>query len=70
MLASITHLRRAAEERGMPVAAVRNVFSKWDVANLFRNGAAVEGQAGTELDARAPLEGRPSTVRSPESSPP
>ncbi len=64
MLAMIAELRDAAEERGMPVIAVRNVFSKWDVANLFRNGAGVEGRAGTELDLRGRLEGLPTFDKS------
>jgi maleamate amidohydrolase len=52
MLHAIEELAAQAQARELPVAHVRNVFSRGDIANWFRNHAAVDGEPGTKLDPR------------------
>jgi nicotinamidase-related amidase len=53
ILAAINAVVDAAATHGVPVAYVRNSFPKehW-IRNAFRNGAAVRGTPGAELDPR------------------
>lgn len=37
---------------GNSIIYIRNVFSKNDIANIFRNNAAVEGSEGIQIDSR------------------
>ena len=38
--------------KGYEIIYIRSVFSKYDIANFFRNKAAVEGTTGIEIDPR------------------
>jgi len=38
--------------KGYRIIYIRSVFSKYDVANFFRNKACIEGTAGIEIDPR------------------
>jgi len=38
--------------QGYRIIYIRSVFSKYDIANFFRNKACVEGTAGIEIDPR------------------
>lgn len=47
-----------AEAAGVEIVFVRNAFSSGDViGNFFRDGAAIEGSAGAEIDPRVRVRG-------------
>lgn len=52
LLRTVESLAAAAQARELPVVQVRNSFSRGDIANWFRNHAAVVGEPGTALDPR------------------
>jgi nicotinamidase-related amidase len=55
MIANLNSYSARFRESGGLVIYVRNVFRKADVANLFRNFAAVEGSPGIAFDDRLRL---------------
>ena len=53
VLAAANCLIHHAQALGWSIAMVKNEFSKRDwIGNLFRNGSAIEGTPGAELDPR------------------
>jgi nicotinamidase-related amidase len=41
--------------KGYKIIYIRSVFSKYDIANFFRNKACVEGTTGIEIDTRVQI---------------
>ena len=43
------------DSKGYKIIYIKNVFSKYSIANFFRNKAAIEGTTGIEIDPRVKI---------------
>ncbi len=52
LIETINKLSLRARDQGILVIYIRNMFSRDDIANSFRNRAAIKGNPGSEIDPR------------------
>lgn len=52
MIEKINAISNEFKAKGQSIIYIKNVFPKNDIANLFRNNAAVIGSSGVEIDPR------------------
>jgi len=64
VIQSVNALLAAGARQEWLMVAVYNSYSPWDVENLFRNFAAVQGSAGAEFDPRVELQDLPRFAKS------